>query len=375
MTDTVTPGFKQLQAKGLTFVKPMRTTQEFQTISGTWSRVRSVAESCGATHAHNEEDISGPYGFSGVFAPGNWTLPPIALLTDSEIKSAIDVAATRAWSKSSGHLAEILTDIAEMRQTIQLLTKPWSSMLPLIRAITSARKGGGGGIKGIGKGAGASARDVWLQYRYGVRPLVSSVTGIMKALDKPIAIKRETYRASNTISKMGTVNGTFASWSTSCGYSDVRQDIVDVRAGILMQEALDLPSTLGVDGAGLLSTPWELIPFSFVADWFINVGDFLGAMVPYLSKNPIGTWYTVKRTQTRVWKITSTTAVNPSSYTIVRPANEIRAMTLITKYRVPGLPAPSLTLKPQAIRSIINDLRIIDAMALACQQLGRALKG
>jgi hypothetical protein len=142
-----------------------------------------------------------------------------------------------------------------------------------------------------------------------------------------------------------------------------------------MQEALDLPSTLGVDGAGLLSTPWELIPFSFVADWFINVGDFLGAMVPYLSKNPIGTWYTVKRTQTRVWKITSTTAVNPSSYTIVRPANEIRAMTLITKYRVPGLPAPSLTLKPQAIRSIINDLRIIDAMALACQQLGRALKG
>jgi len=372
-SDTVTPEFKRLQSKGAIFNNPMSSSQETQSCSGSFSRVRSVAESCGATHVHNEEDITGPYAY---YAQTGFTkLPPVALVTDAEIASAIGVAATRAWEQSNGHLADILVDIAEMRQTLHMFTRPTNAIQPLLRAINSTKAKNLKKLGDVGKASITSAQNMWLQYRYGIRPLVSSVTGILKALDKKPSMKRQTFRGNYSLSKVNSSPGTFDTWSTRIGYNDDVSDVVQIRAGILMEESFDLSTSLGVDGAGLLSLPWEIVPFSFVADWFINVGSFLGGIVPFLQKHPAATWYTVTRQQSRVWKITSTAAVNPASYTIVRPAQEIRTLFLVSKKRVPGIPMPSIRLKPQALKNVLGDLRFLDAAALAMQQLGRAFKG
>jgi hypothetical protein len=373
-TDVVTPGFRKLSREGKVVNNPRTFSSEAQTASGTFSRVRSVAESCGATHVHNEEDLTGPHGWYYASGTNSLSLPRTSLITDEEISSAVGVAATQAWEKSNGHLADILVDVAEMRQTLKMFTQPTSAIKPLLSAINRTRKGGLNAFGKVGDGTIASARNLWLQYRYGVRPLVSSVNGILKALNKPPSSKRQTFRGKYSLFKQGSTTGTTSTWSTRFNWEQSASDVVNIRAGILMEETLDLPTTLGVDGSGLLSLPWELVPFSFVADWFINVGSFIGGLVPYLTKHPLATWYSVDRTRATVWKITSTTAVNPASYTIVRPAQELRTATFVDKVRYPILPMPSIRLKPQALQNVFSDLRGLDAAALAMQQLGRVFK-
>jgi hypothetical protein len=43
----------------------------------------------------------------------------------------------------------------------------------------------------------------------------------------------------------------------------------------------------------LLSTAWELVPYSFVVDWFLNTADFLAAWNPSVDVVPLTSWVTI----------------------------------------------------------------------------------
>jgi len=372
MTDHVTPKFKTKSRRGEVIITPMTSEVESQTCSGTFSQVTSVANSCGAPVRKNVEDLDGPWGY--VLASfGQDRLTPFSLISASDIASAVDVATTKAWENSAGHDASVLTDMAEMHQTLNMFRKPLSALGPLIRSI-SAAKHGKSNVGKVAKELVPTAQNLWLQYRYGVRPLVSSVNGVLKALKSVRQKSRRTERGYYSLSQRTTLTGSTSTWSTQFSWQDTQTDDIFIRTGILLEESLTIQQSLGIDAGGMLAVPWEIVPFSFVADWFINVGSWIGSLAPYLSKYPLGTWYTVQRNRTRVWKITSSSAVNPALYTLTRPPQEIRSAVWVTKQRVPGLKGPSLAFKPQALQKVLGDLRGLDSLALGMQQLGRLLK-
>ena len=51
---------------------------------------------------------------------------------------------------------------------------------------------------------------------------------------------------------------------------------------------------LGLDLQSVPATIWESVPFSFVEDWFVNVGDWLGASMPNPRVKHLGNWVTVR---------------------------------------------------------------------------------
>lgn len=369
--DVVTPRFRQRSAAGEIIVSPVKITKEVQTGSGTFSRVRSVNPSCSSPTTFNEEDISGPYSLLAFKSLSK--LDFVNLIPDDDIVSAVNIAATRAWSDSNGHDADILQDIAEMHQTIQMFTKPTAAITSLTKAITSSRKGKlaarllGGTVE--------SAQNLWLQYRFGIRPLVSSVNGVVQALGKIRTKRRWTARGNYTLERYDTQTSVGSTWSTTCSYTMSRRHKAVVRAGILLEEEVTLPRSLGVDASGMLALPWELVPYSFVADWFVNVGDFLYALTPYLTKNPLASWWTVEQTWNSSYKVNSTAATNSANYTIVRPVSDSREGTYVDKTRYLALAGPSVGLKPSSLGKVLSDLRKVDGLALACQRLGSLFKG
>jgi len=372
--DVVTPRFRERSKRGEIIINPYRTTREIQQGSGMYSRVRSSAVSCVATGAHREWEINGPVAYYIANVPSKRLSIP-SLIADADIASAVKIAATQAWASSSGHQAGVLVDLAEMRQTLSMFTRPLSSIKPLLNAMKSSKQKGvlGRSKEGV-VSSFASARNLWLQYRYGIRPLVSSVNGILKALARPRGRHRQTYRGHYTLNKVGNFPGSCQAWDVLFNYEDNRSDFVEVRTGLVIEESISLPTALGVDAGGLLAVPWEIVPFSFVADWFINVGSFLQALAPMLSKDPLGSWTTVRRRSTRTWFVTTTSGYPPASYSVVRPVTENRYGELITVTRSKGMPVPSITFKPQSLGKVFADLRFLDSFALAAQQLGRLLR-
>ena len=368
LNDVVTPGFSKRSAAGEVIINKMSYFEKELTVSGNYSLVRSTSNSCNSPVKHWGEDVTGPYALYA--STGMTELSPVSLISDFDVKLAIDAAATAAWKDSTGSDAGILTDLAEMHQTLNMLRNPFSALSGLLRAINARKRS----AISLGRGASVTAQNLWLQYRYGIRPLVSSVKSIIEALGKSRDSVRHTYRGKYRLYKQQTSTVTGGNWSTTFPVQDSVTDEVVVRAGVLIEEVVDLATSLGVTAGGMLATPWELIPFSFVADWFINVGDFLSSLQPYVTKSPKGTWYTVTRTRTRNWKI-SGACTAASGWSIERPATGEWNGIFTNRDRYYPLPGPSLTLKPQSLSRVIGDLRLIDSFALASQQLGRLFKG
>jgi hypothetical protein len=368
-TDTVTPSFRVRSRRGEIIITPYTTTTEEHGVSGEGYRLQHGV-TCVATGAKLIDTYDGPVQFAVHL--GGAKLPPISLITDAEINSAIGVAATQAWANSNGSDAQVLTDLGESRQTMDMFRRPASSLQPLLRAINRSRQARL--LSGLGQGTVQTASALWLQYRYGVRPLVSSVNSICQALARPRVRMRNTYRGRYTLSRTASPLSTLTEGVVRSQVQEHQTDLVEIRTGILIEEVVEISTRLGIDASGMLSLPWELVPFSFVADWFINVGSFLQAISPSLTKRPLGTWYTVKRVRNRRMILYGSSVIPPSTSVLLRGNNGERYSFYTTKTRVPALPGPSLTFRPQALSNVFADLRGLDSFALALQNLGRIFR-
>lgn len=60
---------------------------------------------------------------------------------------------------------------------------------------------------------------------------------------------------------------------------DTITENVTVRAGVLYQSSLKPQDDFGLRASDIPSTAWELIPFSFLADYVFNVGDYIEALM------------------------------------------------------------------------------------------------
>jgi hypothetical protein len=55
-------------------------------------------------------------------------------------------------------------------------------------------------------------------------------------------------------------------------------------------------------------TAWEVVPFSFIADWFFNIGDNFAAYSPFASGTLYGTWVTTRETLNEATEATAVAA-------------------------------------------------------------------
>jgi hypothetical protein len=84
-----------------------------------------------------------------------------------------------------------------------------------------------------------------------------------------------------------------------------------------------LPNQTGVFNAATLI--WEIIPFSFVVDWFANIGGLINALNPNPSYKTLGSWLVSTTTVTCYGTITVTlpdSSTNTGSFSIVRTIKE-----------------------------------------------------
>jgi hypothetical protein len=104
-----------------------------------------------------------------------------------------------------------------------------------------------------------------------------------------------------------------------------------------------------------------LVPFSFVADWFVNFGDFIEALLPRSGTYPLASWYTVTREieTTRIITNTQYLGWTPQRLPVSRDRTFTRRV-----YRFPSLPPPALTWRTQSVKDLITDARGLDLLAL-----------
>jgi hypothetical protein len=245
---------------------------------------------------------------------------------------------------------DLLTSMAEAHKTFKMVKDVREDARKLI---VNAMRGGKHTVK--------AAADAWMAWRYGWQILGMDCANIYKFMKNPVGslVLRGQSGGSNR-TDLTTIDEV---WPSNYYGRHITGDIttdVSYRARV---NALWSAKTLNVL-ANPLVTAWELVPFSFVVDWFVNLGDVLSAWQVVLMAEKLqaslGAQYSrIGKAKTQI--IAGTCTGN----TIVSSQNSECDETLIGKFRIPAsIPnlVPSFTVQ-------LNSQRITDLAAMCVKRI------
>jgi hypothetical protein len=213
---------------------------------------------------------------------------PVAIPTIDTDNSATMYTLNKARAKVGASAFGGGEQLGEIRETLELFRHPLSSLdnflsAKNLRLLKDAYAKRHTPWALIGK-TGKTAASVWMEIRYGLRPILYSIADAVELLDKkerafdPNRIRHKA--AVKQISRVITTNVTGGN-SVSLlveGRQSVRYE-QKVRSTVYYKQAAPFSSSKnwGIHPRYWPETAWDLTRLSFVIDWIVDVGSWLGA--------------------------------------------------------------------------------------------------
>lgn len=240
--------------------------------------------------------------FSSVSAP---TLP-----LERELVHVDNVAKTQYLKKLNQQIRSLqgLVTIGEISETVRLILRPGRAIVRYTerlkrdnerlrrRASSGARRRRSitnteldeeyDSARKSNFGTPSTFADLWLAYSFGVRPLLGEIDDAMKALARILhpegvpqfyKIKANSEASYPTISKYQVEYWPFK-WDLE---QTVRTDLGVRYYGEVDLKFMDIDNAstqLGMDFLSIVPAAWELVPWSFLVDYFSNIGEVLESL-------------------------------------------------------------------------------------------------
>lgn len=290
-------------------------------------------------------------------------------LNDSLVLEAYNKAYSKFRAKL-GEGAELGVSLAERKQAMDMMT---ARLLQLGRFARSLRRlDFQGAAKELGDSVVRSERfkklsreqrfkrhgkafgDTFLEFHFGWSPLVNDIGNAIDVLQGEIPNVHVKVRAASQLLKWSNVisdNLPAQYWREDfreqC-WCEIGSDVRQTNPNLWLANQLGF-----VNPATLL---WEVVPFSFVVDWFVNVSDFLSGFSDFAGVELTNTYRTFKQ---KSQKFSVYQAAPTRLHDAVWEGLDIA--------RRPGsLPGPSLRVKPA---KALSPSRGLTAISLLLQQL------
>ena len=199
---------------------------------------------------------------------------------DAIIQDLVNDATVKALVKMADAKINVAVALKEASKTSDLIL---DTARRIDRAYRAFRKGD---LRGIAQNLNITPKRLhksWLEYKYGWMPLLMDVKGAAEFFAQQHVERkpRFTVSARESVVKTDNWNYTVATYGPGSPHrvDEFISGSIDVKVKIWCE--LSSPHFSEMQQIGLTNPAlyiWETIPFSFVFDWFISVGDWLVAM-------------------------------------------------------------------------------------------------
>lgn len=338
MQDYDTAGFHRLSRNGQIILNPMVSytcdLHDTRAVIGyhrsAWSNSSRIGEplsTLDGVMGINHSALS--YGILPPRTAGPRLRPPVtsgaalssrfdAILEDAGLDNWVDGfeenALVRAVSNETAADAAVLSTVGEFGETVRLLPDTLRLFAGFSRQLQTrvisligrsrAKVWARGALLHTTPKEAKLLSNAWLQYRYGIRPLIYDIRNIARAVER---------RLSPRLTCRGYASGNKSlnrySWAelddheirgtTHTAISTVS------RAGTLCSVDTDLANIsavrLGADR--ILTTAWDLVPYSFMVDWFLDISSLVGTWQPSIGLKRLGDWVTTETSITQTFKV------------------------------------------------------------------------
>lgn len=293
IADSSNPGWRKLATQGKMTFSNVRLERRSRTITlGAITELQSGSYPWPFKATHSGDLVSA--------VERDVPVPPDIISGDGPRMSQIAIAKAMAKANSPTFLSgEWLKD---MSSTVGMLRRPFSSAQDLVRRMVRHRD------QRIGKTARSIMKanaDTWLEYRYGWKPLILDSKKILnecvrkrdKFPKRSLVVRASVEQATHQRHPFTGVVLTHASNWEATGCFE-RDHTLKAAAGVMFDvinrtSSQELMAIMGLRSQDIPSTIWECLPYSFVLDWFVNVGPWLSAVVPNPDISIKGSWVTV----------------------------------------------------------------------------------
>lgn len=290
----------------------------------------------GGTNTRWTQDVWGPK------SPG-WMLTEQDLLDHAPDPELMNLYVQRAAGRiyAGGH--DSLTFLAELSKTRKMAAGIINDL---------------GGVLAARRIPDLSIAGRWLEYRYGIRPLVADFNQLSRQIQN--------------------LDGERKRWSERAGKTSYTNVVDDESTGQYTSShwRADTYTTYSVSTRGSVTadidvsryqlnpfiTAWELVPFSFVIDWLVDVGSVLEAIsfLAYVDAYTASYGYRIDAVRQYVHEPTSFKNKYSGSYS----RNYVSTASLVRR-----IPTTITTNSRLDVR--LDKLKVIDLVALIAQRLSK----
>lgn len=205
--------------------------------------------------------------------------------------------------KQLNEAAMIAVNIAERQQSINMMA---NRVMQIYRFTSKLRRGDVRGaaaelrvdptrIRSRPKGNGRWRRskdysNAWLEFHFGWEPLVKDIGACIDLLSQPIP--------GDVLTVKGWGQPIQERWYYKMNSDFEEYQIRELKGWVIGKAGAEVyvtdPNAYLANRLGLvnpLSVVWELVPYSFVVDWFANVGQFIGQLGELYGLTVLNPWY------------------------------------------------------------------------------------
>lgn len=226
--------------------------------------------------------------------------PGLAMVDDATLRAR---AVNKAILNAKSNLSLLLADFHQRKQTANMIG---NNVMRIVNAVRALKHGDfGAAVRSLAankRKQRLTASDIgqqWLEIQYGWKPILSDVYEAFEAM-KPIrAVAKGVGRSKEKAQNSGSVK-------LSYGTLHYDQQVQKSAKAVLYftypgEGALLHGAQQGV--LAPLEVAWDLLPWSFVVDWFAPIGDYFQALSASISLQYLDGSTTVKRTASdkRYW--------------------------------------------------------------------------
>ena len=373
--DTVTPGFKQLVESGQIVNNPFFKVKQTFEGGGTGNSTRSDVCPLPTSTDGTDWDCSMRYYHNGFrfpeFRTNEQLICPESIV---DVASAVKQAATSALAGVDSSNAEGIVTLAELGKTFAMIRSPLASMERLTQAWVNSKRMGKALRRTAVEGPRAFA-DQYLVYYYGMKPFLNDLQNIFDAwIAEGQEPERRTARGycSRSETEVVVEDGEPSCAPGRSWYRNqfTRTDTIEVRSGILYRPTPnDYRKTLGLRISDIPSAVWEATPWSFLFDYFGNIGSMIKALSPKVGVEYLAAWDVVKYLIVMEARTIASGHKEPSSSHQVREGSEWARVTIEATQRTPKNPYDNVGLSLKFDPKGWSSAKQAAVSCLAIQQL------